>query len=127
DLFIVSSYPEKYDVVVDQLGYNEEEVAVTGLARFDNLPKEYQPKDILLMPTWRDWINTDEQFLSSQYYNYYSSLINNEELQDVLEKYDVNLNFYPHYRAQDFFAKDLDNDNTRIKFIPLGSKSVQQL
>ena len=29
---------EKYDIVVNQLGYNPEEVAITGLPRFDNLP-----------------------------------------------------------------------------------------
>ncbi|MFD1451562.1 CDP-glycerol glycerophosphotransferase family protein [Oceanobacillus sojae] len=127
DLFIVSSDPEKYDVVMNKMGYNEEEVAVTGLARFDNLPKENNSKDILLMPTWRDWIHTDEQFLKSQYYNYYNSLINNERLQEILEKHNVNLNFYPHYRAQDFFAQDINEENSRIHFIRLGSKTVQQL
>ncbi|GEN89736.1 hypothetical protein [Oceanobacillus sojae] len=80
DLFIVSSDSEKYDVVMNKMGYNEEEVAATGLARFDNLPKGNNSKDILLMPTWREWIHTDEQFLKSQYYNYYNNLINNERL-----------------------------------------------
>lgn len=127
DLFIVSSDPEKHDVVMNKMGYNEEEVVVTGLARFDNLPKENNSKDILLMPTWRDWIHTDEQFLKSQYYNYYNNLINNERLQDILEEYNVNLNFYPHYRAQDFFAQDINEENSRIQFIRLGSKTVQQL
>ncbi|WP_445667707.1 CDP-glycerol glycerophosphotransferase family protein [Oceanobacillus sp. FSL W8-0428] len=127
DLFIVSSDPEKYDVVMNKMGYNEEEVAVTGLARFDNLPKENNSKDILLMPTWRDWIHTDEQFLKSQYYDYYNNLINNERLQEILEEYNVNLNFYPHYRAQDFFAQDINEENSRIHFIRLGSKTVQQL
>ncbi|WP_229720064.1 CDP-glycerol glycerophosphotransferase family protein [Oceanobacillus neutriphilus] len=127
DLFIVSSEPEKYDVVMNKMGYNEEEVAVTGLARFDNLPKENHSKDILLMPTWRDWIHTDEQFLKSQYYNYYNNLINNERLQGILEEYNVNLNFYPHYRAQNFFAQDINEENSRIHFIRLGSKTVQQL
>lgn len=127
DLFIVSSDPEKYDVVMSKMGYNEEEVAVTGLARFDNLPRENGSKDILLMPTWRDWIHTDEQFLKSQYYNYYNSLINNKRLQEVLEEHDVNLNFYPHYRAQDFFAEGMKEDNSRIHFIRLGARTVQQL
>ncbi|WP_339283206.1 CDP-glycerol glycerophosphotransferase family protein [Oceanobacillus sp. FSL K6-3682] len=127
DLFIVSSDPEKYDVVMNKMGYNEEEVAVTGLARFDNLPKENNSRDILLMPTWRDWIHTDEQFLKSQYYNYYNNLINNERLQEILEEYNVNLNFYPHYRAQDFFAQDINGESSRTKFIRLGSKTVQQL
>src|SRR5699024_2875398 len=103
DLVIVSSDPEKYDVVMDELGYDEDEVVVTGLARFDNLVQTKKPKDILLMPTWRDWINTDQKFLESEYYAAYSNLINNQYLMNLLEEYDVNLNFYPHYRAQDYF------------------------
>ncbi|WP_430790324.1 CDP-glycerol glycerophosphotransferase family protein [Virgibacillus flavescens] len=127
DLFIVSSDPEKQEVVMDKLGYKEEDVAVTGLARFDNLVQDEEPKDILLMPTWRDWINTDEQFLESEYYAAYSNLINNTALLETLEKHNVNLNFYPHYRAQDYFQKDVSDTNERIKFIPLGTYTVQEL
>ncbi|MFC0013772.1 MULTISPECIES: CDP-glycerol glycerophosphotransferase family protein [Allobacillus] len=127
DLFIVSSDPEKYDVVMDQLGYEEEEVKVTGLARFDRLYNVEKPRDILLMPTWRDWINTDEKFLESEYYNRYISLINNQELLELLNKYDVNLNFYPHYRSQDYFSIGLSENNERVKFIQLGKKKVQDL
>ncbi|WP_077597020.1 CDP-glycerol glycerophosphotransferase family protein [Oceanobacillus kimchii] len=127
DLFIVSSDPEKFDVVVDQLGYNPENVEITGLARFDNLIQKKAPKDILLMPTWRDWINSDEKFLQSAYYQIYTSLINNNRLLELLESFNVNLNFYPHYRAQDFFAKGHVASNSRVNFIQLGSKKVQEL
>lgn len=126
DIFIVSSEPEKYDVVMDKLGYTDEDVEVTGLARFDNF-KENQPKDILLMPTWRDWINTDEDFLSSEYYDRYIRLINNRELADLLEKYNVNLNFYPHYRAQNYFKNNVNPMNKRINFVTLGTRTVQDL
>lgn len=126
-LFIVSSEAEKRDVVMQELGYDENEVAITGLARFDNLIQIEKPKDILLMPTWRDWINTDEQFLESEYYAAYSSLINNTSLLNILDTYDVNLNFYPHYRAQSYFQRDVPVTNNRIKFILLGAFSVQDL
>lgn len=126
-LFIVSSDAEKYDVVMEEMGYEENEVVVTGLARFDKLVQENEPKDILLMPTWRDWINTDQRFLESKYFSMYSSLINDERLQALLEKYDVNLNFYPHYRAQDYFQSNMDSTVTRVNFIPFGSKRVQDL
>ena len=77
DIFIVSSDSEKYDVVVNTMGYEENEVKVTGLARFDRLPMNHRGKDILLMPTWRDWINTDERFLNSEYYYRYKNLLEN--------------------------------------------------
>src|SRR5699024_4583459 len=114
DLFVVSSEPEKYEIVVKQFGYEEDEVIVTGLARFDNLPQRNQTKDILLMPTWRDWINTDQQFIDSKYYMYYKRLINNPKLLSILEQYDVNLNFYPHYRAQMFFNDEIAPNSDRI-------------
>ncbi|ANU10221.1 teichoic acid biosynthesis protein [Planococcus antarcticus DSM 14505] len=127
DLFIVSSDPEKQVIVMDEMGYEDQEVAVTGLARFDNLIQVNPPRDILLMPTWRDWINTDEQFLKSEYFLAYSNLIQNEKLHGLLEEYNVNINFYPHYRAQDYFQSEIENMHERIKFIPLGSQTVQQL
>ncbi|AIY06197.1 galactosamine-containing minor teichoic acid biosynthesis protein [Planococcus sp. PAMC 21323] len=127
DLFIVSSEPEKKVIVMDEMGYDDHEVVATGLARFDNLIQVDPPKDILLMPTWRDWINTDEQFLKSEYFLAYSNLIQNEKLLRLLEEYDVNINFYPHYRAQDYFQSEIENMHEHIKFIPLGSQTVQQL
>lgn len=127
DLFVVSSDPEKYDVVVDQFGYDEKEVIVTGLARFDKLPVHNETKDILLMPTWRDWINTDEQFLNSDYYHLYAGLVNNPKLLELLEKYNVRLNFYPHYRSQVYFNEDMLLNKERVRFIPLGIRRVQDL
>lgn len=127
DIFIVSSDSEKYDVVVNTMGYEEDEVKVTGLARFDCLPMNHKGKDILLMPTWRDWINTDERFLNSEYYYRYKNLLENKRLHDILDKYNVNINFYPHYRAQPFFNKELINTSEHIRFITLGEKSVQEL
>src|SRR5690606_2333303 len=119
--------PEKQVIVMDEMGYDDHEVAATGLARFDNLVQVNPPKDILLMPTWRDWINTDEQFLKSEYFLAYSNLIQNEKLLQLLEECNVNINFYPHYRAQDYFQSEIENMHERIKFIPLGSQTVQQL
>lgn len=127
DLFIVSSDPEKQVIVMDEMGYEAHEVAATGLARFDKLIQVNSPRDILLMPTWRDWINTDEQFLKSEYFLAYANLIQNEKLLSLLEEYNVNINFYPHYRAQDYFQSEVEHMHERIKFIPLGSQTVQQL
>lgn len=127
DLFIVSSEPEKYDVVMKKLGYDEEDVSITGLARFDSLPRGNKTKDILLMPTWRDWINTDEAFLNSQYFHNYNGLIHNERLIKILEDNDVQLNFYPHYRAQMYFNDEILNPSSNINFIQLGTKTVQEL
>ena len=127
DLFIVSSIPEKEDIVMKKMGYSEQETAVTGLARFDLLPSNHKTQNILLMPTWRDWITSDEGFLKSRYYHRYVNLIQNPRLHKVLEDYNVNLNFYPHYRAQVFFNASHVNTTSRIHFIELGDRTVQEL
>ena len=127
DLFIVSSDEEKEEIVMEEMGYESEEVAVTGLARFDRLVQNEPPKDILLMPTWRDWINTDQQFLESEYFSKYVNLINNPDLNNLLRHHNIRLNFYPHYRAQDFFERNINLEHSQVNFIPFGSRKVQDL
>lgn len=128
-LFDVTSNSEKYKIVVNQLGYQPKDVAVTGLPRFDNLPlnPDKKVKKILIMPTWRDWLNSDYAFNNSEYMQQYLNLINDKELETLLDKYNVEVNFYPHYRAQEFFKYHLDNVPGRIQYIELGEKTVQEL
>ncbi|MCC3648540.1 CDP-glycerol glycerophosphotransferase family protein [Cytobacillus oceanisediminis] len=127
NVFIVSSDAEK-DMVVKKFGYLHSEVAVTGLARFDKLWENHHPKnEILLIPTWREWISSEENLINSSYYHKYLSFITSEELADLLEKYDLKLNFYPHYRMQQYIVNHVNLDNPRIKLVEFGDKSVQAL
>ena len=128
-LFNVSSTNEKYDIVVDQLGYNPKDVAITGLPRFDNLPlyPKQKTKKILIMPTWRDWLNSDYAFEHSEYMNRYINLINHPMFEEIIRKYNIEVNFYPHYRAQSFFKYHLDKTNGLINYIQLGEQTVQDL
>ncbi len=128
-LFNVSSTREKYDIVVNQLGYDPKDVAITGLSRFDNLPlkPERKVKKILIMPTWRDWLNSDYAFNNSEYMQRYLDLISNKKVEELLEKYNVEINFYPHYRSQNFFKYHLDKTKGKINYITLGKKTVQEL
>lgn len=128
-LFNVSSTEEKYGVVVNQLGYRPENVAVTGLPRFDNLPLEPEDKikKILIMPTWRDWLNNDYAFENSEYMKKYKDLITNPKFLKLIQKYNIEVNFYPHYRAQSFFKNHLDNTKGLINYVHLGEQTVQDL
>ena len=47
------------NIMVNEWGMEEDAVCVTGCARQDNLPLNKKPasRDILYMPTWRDWIS----------------------------------------------------------------------
>lgn len=86
--FIVSSELEK-KLVCRQFGFNNNEVAITGLARFDKLQVKKgnnQSKTILLLPTWRDWLSdvSEDKFIKSQYFNKIHSLLSNTHLNDLL-------------------------------------------
>ncbi|RSD25222.1 CDP-glycerol glycerophosphotransferase family protein [Mesobacillus subterraneus] len=127
DIFIVSSIPEK-TMVVNKFGYEWHEVAATGLARFDKLQENHHPnREILLIPTWREWIVNEEKLINSSYFNKYLSFITSARLAEILERYDLKLNFYPHYRMQEYIADNIDIDNKRIRLIKLGEVDVQNL
>lgn len=103
-LFICSGLKE-YSFCKEEFGYPQENVVLTGFARYDNLYSNQSTKrQILIMPTWRSWLSkTNESgFLSSDYYEKYQSLLNNQKLISLLEKYDYTLLFYPHYEMQKF-------------------------
>ena len=125
DYFIVSSDFEK-EIVVKDLGYPASRVWVTGLSRFDTLFADdtKTKRQILLIPTWRDWIINEETFFQSDYAKNYKSLINNEKLHELATKYNFDVIFCLHtnmQRFRNFF------DDCKAKIIKQGEVNVQQL
>lgn len=96
-LFICGAYPE-YQYVKETYGYPDGIVRYTGLARFDNLHNFETKKQILVMPTWRSWCDTD--FKNSEYFKCWNEFLNNQSLINYLENNNVQLIFYPHYEVQ---------------------------
>ncbi|RIP33974.1 CDP-glycerol glycerophosphotransferase [Staphylococcus gallinarum] len=130
DMFNVSSESEKQDVVVNQMEYDPQNVYVTGLSRFDDLPlndNNQQVKKVLIMPTWRDWLNSDIAFENSEYLQRYLNLTKNRELNQLIDSKNIEVNFYPHYRAQHYFKLFLTNNHIKVKYVELGERTVQSL
>ncbi|WP_165976225.1 CDP-glycerol glycerophosphotransferase family protein [Bacillus salipaludis] len=125
DLFIVSSDYEKSYIVQD-FGYHPADVAVTGLSRFDSLfQKDVKTKrQLLIIPTWREWIVTDEKFLESEYFERYRDLVNHPALHEYAKKYDFEIVFCLHPNMQRFtpFFKDAP-----VKIVSQGEVDVQHL
>ncbi|MCD8368620.1 MAG: CDP-glycerol glycerophosphotransferase family protein [Clostridiales bacterium] len=129
DLFITSNRRE-YGIICQYQGYPPENVVITGLARWDVLEDKPIPeKRILLMPTWRNWLEevTDEAFVASDYYKNYMSLINDPRLEALLEKYDLYLDFYIHPKFREYMAQFSISGNPRVRMIPFGSAPLNQL
>lgn len=125
DFFIVSSDFEK-KMIVQDFGYKPNSVFVTGLSRFDSLfKKDVEPKrQLLIIPTWRDWIVTDEVFLESEYYQRYIQIINSEKLKNLATQYNFELLFCLHPNMQKF-SDHFENDH--VKVVRQGEVDVQFL
>ncbi|MDQ0254502.1 CDP-glycerol glycerophosphotransferase (TagB/SpsB family) [Evansella vedderi] len=126
DLFLVSSDFEK-DMIVHDFGYTAEEVKVTGLSRFDELFHHNVPekKQLLIIPTWREWLTREEKFLESQYFKTYKSLLKNVDLRHIAKKYKMQIVFCLHPNMQKY-TKHLEKMEG-VRIINQGEVDVQRL
>ena len=101
DLYICGAKPE-FNYVRASFGHPRDNVVYTGLARFDNLHGKKTKKQILVMPTFRRWLQgkKEEEIACSDYVKTYNWFLNSERLHSVLEHYGIDLVFYPHYVMQ---------------------------
>ncbi|PTH73533.1 CDP-glycerol glycerophosphotransferase family protein [Staphylococcus agnetis] len=125
DLFVTSSEREK-EIVVRDLKFDEQQVLVTGLSRFDALfdNKTQTKKQILIIPTWRDWLTSTFTVKDSDYLKTYNALLNNDEWLKIHEL-GYEILFCLHPNMQPFI--DLFDVPSHITSIKQGDIDVQQL
>lgn len=126
DLFITSSFFEK-NIVLDYLGYDEKQVAVTGLARWDSRKPVKKQRKIFVMPTWRTHLEllSHEEFLKSDFYKEYYNLIHSEILENILCKYDYSLHFMMHPKFIQF-EKYFTSSSDHIKVLYQDEHSLDE-
>lgn len=117
DLFICGAKNE-FDFISNNCGYPSGNVVYTGFARFDSLHNFETKKQILIMPTWRQFLynNTCEEFETSSYFQHWSSVLKNEKLHNFCFENNICIVFYPHFSLQHFVScfKKLENDVVRV-------------
>ena len=101
DLIITSSKKEYKSLLKNNYGYKENDIALTGLSRFDNLERNKlsikNENIILIFPTWRYYIKgtrdlithesiKSENFKNTNYFKFYNTLINNEKFLDFINE-----------------------------------------
>jgi glycosyltransferase involved in cell wall biosynthesis/CDP-glycerol glycerophosphotransferase (TagB/SpsB family) len=127
---VVSSDREK-DIFVNELNFDPEQIIVTGLARYDRLKDRsgtMETKQILVIPTWRDWlINEPHLFRDSSFYKAYSALLADPRLHTVLEAYNLNLLFFMHIEMQRKFGNPFVSSHERIQVLNLGDRDIREL
>lgn len=98
DIFCCGAKTE-YDFICANSTRPDGVVQYTGLCRYDNLNSFTSKKQILVMPTWRMYIDK-ERFSDSEYYKEWSNFLTSESLHSLLKKTGYNLVFYPHFEVQ---------------------------
>lgn len=124
-LFICGAKPE-CDFVKTKYGHKDGVVQYTGFARYDSLRNIQTRKQILVMPTWRKYIRTREEFLNSEYFNQWNTLLNDEKLNTLLRKNGFDLIFYPHYEVQKYLDC-FGSGKSNIKIASFNQYDVQTL
>lgn len=118
--FTASSEMEK-SIIEENFGYKPEQIPVTGLSRWDVLKDKSDPAhpSILVMPTWRNWLEdqSDEFFCQSQYYQEYTALLNDPELQKFLHSSHTELIFYIHPKLREYISS-FHTEDSQIRLIP---------
>lgn len=136
DMFICGAKPE-YEYIKKHFQYPLKNVIYTGFSRYDGLHEDIKSKkQILLMPTWRQWLgmsgqvkNKNEDYLkliNSNYYKRYNSLINSLELEKILENENYELLFYLHPEAQRF-REYFNSKNSRVRIVSREEGMLQDL
>lgn len=125
----VATSSEERSIIINNFGYKSSEVCMTGFARWDDLiDKSKDYNEILIMPTWRSWLDEaeDSTFLQSDYYKNYSDLLHSERLNKMLEENDLVFNFYIHPKFKDYIS-NFNVSSDRMRLIPYGEEPLNEL
>lgn len=129
DLFVCGAYPE-YLYVKKQFKHPSGVVQYLGLCRYDSLYNgEKNMRRILIMPTWRSYLNNlrnIDDFKTTNFYNKYQALLTNEKLINLSETYNMEIIFYPHIELQKYI-KAFKTYSDNIKIAGESEYDVQEL
>ena len=111
---IVSSTHLEYESLFDEgYFYDKNTIQLLGLPRYDNLNNKGLRKQIVIMPSWRNYLTNSDEVLNSQYFKHFNSLINNKKLINEASNHGYDIIFKPHPELLDYL--ELFDTNTYVK------------
>lgn len=127
DMFVCGAKPE-YDFIRSEFHYKNGEVKYTGLARYDALNEYSTENQILIMPTWRMYLNnqTDEEIEQSVYVKAWNDILSDGRLIEKLKERNLTLFFYPHYEMQKHISL-FKSSSEHVVIADFASYDVQDL
>ena len=122
--YIICGAKDEYNYIKNSFGYPDNNVIYTGFARFDNLyNNNVDKKQILIMPTWRNWLGRETNSLGEQvdfkktpYYINWNNLLNDSKFLNYIEKENIKVLFYPHINMQKYLNL-FDRKSNNIEFV----------
>lgn len=134
--YFVTSTKKEYEFVKETYNYPDDAIGCVGLARFDNLYTPHIVEDkILVMPTWRAWLDKktssrsdeDNTFYNSDYYDAYAKLLKDDDVIESLRNNHYKLVFYMHYKLQPYVDMFRCFENDVITIASKADYDVQDL
>ncbi len=110
---VLSATPRETQALREGSGYGTR-IKELGLPRYDGLKPTPASRTILFAPTWRRYlpsrlfesrINDLPPFEGSRYESFITTLLTSPRLLSLLEEYDYQFEFLPHYNVEPFFKK----------------------
>ena len=116
ELLVTVSEIERNSFYKYKYNYDKSVVQVLGFPRFDNLENISNKKQILIMPSWREYLSYiyKSQINKSEYFKKINSLINNENLIKLANDFGYKIIFKPHPKVYEFI--DLFNKKNEVIF-----------
>lgn len=113
--------PREVNFINSYFGYKKDVAKNTGLARFDNLYNKPVCDVILVMPTWRRWLDecdSVDKFEQSIFYKKWKELLENKVFNDCLNIYNISVVFYVHPKLNNYLNSfDFLKANQRFKIL----------
>ena len=127
DIFICGAKME-YDYISANFHYTDE-VKYTGLARYDALHDIKTKSQILIMPTWRIYLEScaEQNLVKSDYVTKWNAVLRDARLLDALKRSGKTLVFYPHYEVQKKYLHLFSSSDPSVVIADFDHYDVQQL
>lgn len=116
--YITANSKYEKEIIMETLGYNDDEVLITGMARHDNLLETSKmSNEILFMPTWQRGLQnlSQSQFLQTEYYKKLNHFINHPLLYNYLKDNNLTLNVLMHPQFEKY-SEQLTGNDENVKF-----------
>ncbi len=110
NMFVTATKKEYQSVLEYPYGYNQNQVKLTGFARYDLLSQSHVPeKIIVVVPTWRKHLSnlTEDAFVESDYFLWWNRLLQDKTFHKNLRNNGYRVLFLPHpamYRWIEYFS-----------------------